>query len=294
MPPAYSPYQDSNGPLLRGDPLLDRPGPGGPGWLFGAELDILAPHIKNHLSQSVSFDGFTPDTVHLPTAPLDWAGVPKFELGYRFDEGWGAFLLSYRFLITEGTAILPGFDLDGSDVPLRSRLNMNVVDLDYVSRELNIGSRWEMQWRVGVRLANVFFDSQAEGYFLEQKTSNYFFGAGPHAGLDLVRPLDFGGLSLFGRLELAAPIGQVHQAFEEAFVAQDGSIVGGATDVRSTQAVPTLGLQLGLSWAPRWRNHLCCYTFGYTFEEWWNLGDVAGSSASLTTQGFFFRGEFNF
>src|SRR5262249_1689319 len=47
-PPLVAPYQDNIGPLLRGDPLLDRP-QAAPGLFAGLELDVLAPHIRNRL-----------------------------------------------------------------------------------------------------------------------------------------------------------------------------------------------------------------------------------------------------
>src|SRR5439155_9662387 len=135
---------------------------------------------------------FEPDLIQLPTAELDWAGSPRFELGYRLAECFGAFSVAYRFFSTEGEAALPNFDLDGG--LLRSRLDVNVVDLDYSSRELSLGPNWDMQWRVGVRFGDVFFDSHAESLFFEQRASNNFFGAGPHVGLHLGRPLGLPGM----------------------------------------------------------------------------------------------------
>src|SRR5438132_9013132 len=42
-----APYQDYNGPLLRRDPLLDRPHAPEPGWFAAIELNVVAPQIKN-------------------------------------------------------------------------------------------------------------------------------------------------------------------------------------------------------------------------------------------------------
>ena len=73
-----------------------------------------------------------------------------------------------------------------------------------------------------------------------------------------------------------------------------GAMIGGATNVHHTQAVPTLGFEAGLSWTPSpawgWRR----FTFCYVFEHWWDLGNAAGSRAELTAQGIFFRGEFGY
>jgi hypothetical protein len=180
MPPPYVPYSDRNGLSLRGDPLLE--GPAAPGWFFGLELDLVVPHITNGLNAVVTVPGFQPDLVAIGGAPLDWTGSPKFDLGYRFGEGLGEAVLSYRLLATDGRAILPGWDLDGSDAPLKTDLEMNVVDLDYVSRDFAPGGICDLRWRAGVRLASIHFDSRAEGFFLEQQASDNFFGAGPHVG----------------------------------------------------------------------------------------------------------------
>src|SRR6516225_1819355 len=52
-PPACAPYEDCNGPLLRCDPLLDRPDAPPPGWFSAFEADIVAPHVKNRLTNPV-------------------------------------------------------------------------------------------------------------------------------------------------------------------------------------------------------------------------------------------------
>jgi major outer membrane protein len=285
MPPPYNPYPA---------PVLEQPIRAEPGWYFGAELDILGPHISNRLNANVAATGFEPNLVAIGGAPLDWTGSPKFDLGYRFADGLGAVELSYRFIVTDGNVLLLGWDLDGSDAPMRSRLDMNLIDLDYVSRDISLARICDLRWRAGVRLASIYFDSQAEGFFIEQQVSNDFFGAGPHVGLDLWRRLGDTQLSLFGRVDSSVPIGQIHQSFSETFITQDGTLAGGATDIKETQAVPTLGIQFGLAWTPVWHGCISRYTLGYAFEQWWAVGDVGNSRANITTQGLFFRGEFNF
>jgi hypothetical protein len=52
-------------------------------------------------------------------------------------------------------------------------------------------------------------------------------------------------------------------------------------------------VEAGLRWTPRNSQHLR-FTFGYQFEYWWSLGQLADSRAELADQGFFFRSEFNF
>lgn len=286
-PPPPPVYRD---PLPTHDALLDPPS-APPGWFGAVELGILKPHVKNRLIADVSFGDAGIDTVHLPGASLDWVVAPHFELGYRLADGFGELLLSYRYLTSEGHADVVNFDTLGDGV-LRSRLDLNVFDFDYASREIALGARWDMKWRVGVRLADVFFDSRAVGQFLGQRTSNHFIGAGPHAGLDLRYHFSLPGLALFARLEGALPIGRIHQGFEETFVFDDGSASGSATSQGGTQAVPTLNVRVGLGWQPpgtRLR-----FDVGYQYEQWWYLGHVGDSRGELFDQGAFFRGEFSF
>src|SRR5438874_2062419 len=83
-----------------------------------------------------------------------WTGAPKLTLGYRLPESLGEFSLAYRFLGSEGRALLPGFDFDGSAAPLLSRLDTHVVDLDYATRDFVLGStHWDVKGTVGARLA---------------------------------------------------------------------------------------------------------------------------------------------
>jgi hypothetical protein len=280
--------------LLKGDPLLDRPESPPPGWFAAVEFDIVGVHIKNRLQAQVTIDGFSPDTVHLPTAELDWTGSPRIELGYRLSQGCGEFLIAYQGLQVEGSATAVGFDLDGSDGILHSSLELHAVDFDYSSREYSLSPHWDMKWKVGARLATLFFDSQATGVFFEQRTSNYFVGAGPHVGLDLWRSFDWQGLAFFTRIEGASLIGRIGQSFEEVAVANDGSLLGAATRQEASQVVPVLRLQVGLSYSPCWWGHWSRYALGYEFEQWWYIGQVQNSSAELTVQGIFLRGEFAF
>ena len=67
---------------------------------------------------------------------------------------------------------------------LRSRLNLNVLDLDYSNREtsLNLGPLWDMKWRVGVRLSSIYYDAKAGNPVVAQRTANDFRGGGPQSG----------------------------------------------------------------------------------------------------------------
>jgi hypothetical protein len=233
------------------------------------------------------------DVVHVPNADLDWVGSPRIEVGYRLPEGYGEFLASFRSMVSEGTAVLPAFDVLGSGF-LRSRLNTNVLDLDYRSRELTPLPCWDLRWQAGIRIAALYFDSRATGLFLEQRTSNNFVGAGPHGGVEVARTLPLPGLALFGRLDGAVVVAGVEQDFEETQTFGPGVVLGGATHLRRTVVSPVLSFQTGVSWTPPGNAHWLRFAFGYQFEHWWGIGDVGGSRADLTVQGLFFRGEFDF
>jgi hypothetical protein len=294
-PPACAPYEDCNGPLLIGDPLLDhRNCAPPPGWFTSAEVDVVAPHVKNRLVAPVNLAGAQIDNIHLPTATLHWAGEPQFDLGYRFAEGFGEFLLTYRWLASSGSATISNFDLLG-DGYLKSRLDVNVLDLDYASREFSLGPCWDMKWKVGVRLGNVFFDSHVGGNLIDWRTSNHFVGVGPNAGLELARVIPGTTVAVFGRLEAAGLWGHISQSFGESVVLEGTPILGGATHNSGTQAVLMGRLEAGVSWVPGFSEdrHFRFQT-GYVIEQWWDVGQLQDSRAELTTQGVFLRFEWNY
>jgi hypothetical protein len=308
VPPPCAPYEDCNGRLLVGDPLLDRPEFPPPGWFAGLELSFVKPHVRNDLVQDVKIDGFEPVSVQLPSAPLDWTVAPRFEVGYRFPQGFGEVLFAYRFLTTSSTATLLDFEAVGLDALLKSRLSLNVFDLDYGSREYSLGKRWDMKWQIGARLGTAFFDSRATGTFVEQRVNNNFVGAGPHAGLSLWRCLRIPGLALFGKIEGSTLLGRIHQNFEEVVLDEpilmsyptqpsnsaQAAPIGGATLDRGSQLIPVLRLQAGLAWTPTLDQHFLRFTLGYEFERWWFIGRVQDSSADLVLNGFFLRAEYRY
>jgi hypothetical protein len=280
-----NPHEDNNGPLLKGDPLLDDPPWAPPGWFASLETTFVATHIENRLAATVSNGDF----IHLPTAEQAWTVSPRFEIGYRFAEGAGELLLAYKFLITAGSQPVPGFDAAGNTGDLHSHLNINAWDFDYGSREYSLLPNCDMKWRIGVRLAAVFFDSTATSPLLEQREVNNFVGAGPHWGLDLRHAVKGTGFELFGRIENAWLIGDTDQSFEEIPVGG----VGGANRSLSPLVVPWLGVEAGLGWSPPGNEHLY-FAGGYTLEYWWNLADVAGTpgpTALICNQGVFVRME---
>jgi hypothetical protein len=290
-PPGPLPLEDRNDGILKGDPLLEGPPPTTPGWFAVLELMPLWTHVQNQLSQTVTAGGQN-DVVSLPSAALDVTVSPRLTMGYTFPQGSGALLLSYRFVTTSGTESLTGFGPLGDTAELHSRFDLHVLDLDYASRELSLGPRWDFRWLAGVRLANLFFDSQATDGLVTQHESNYVPGVGPLAGLELGWHLqEQWGLSLFSRLETSFLAGRIRQRFEE-------SVPGGVGESapNQVQGMPTLGMEVGLSWRPP---ALAAFqlTAGYTWERWWNVGAVGtipGSAAEVTLQGLFLRAAWNY
>jgi hypothetical protein len=292
-PPACAPYEDKNGPLLKGHPLLDEPSFAPPGWFGAVEVDVVGPHIKNRLVSTFPVVPGGVEQVHLPTAALDWTGAPRFELGYRLAQGAGEVLLAYRFVVTAGSETLPGFGPGGEAGALHSRLDVQVLDLDYGGREYSLLPRWDMKWLAGFRLGNVFFDSRAAGPLLVEHTSNTYYGGGPHVRLDLWRHPGPAGLALFGRLDLAYLLfGEVRQHFEEA-VTGPGAPAGGELRETHNQPAPVVGVQAGVDWRVTGNPQLS-FAAGYTFERWFVIGDVQQSHGDLTIQGVFLRGEYQY
>jgi Legionella pneumophila major outer membrane protein precursor len=270
------------------DPLLDRPPVPTPGLFTGVELDVVKPRIINRLSAPVTAGGIT-DTLDLPPGCLGVTVSPRFTVGYRLPNGFGEFLLSYRFLDAAGRDTLD--DLmgpSGATPTSRTRLDMHVVDLAYGSEEYSLGPKWGMRWEIGTRLGTVFYDTRIGDGTLALRTSNFFVGAGPEAGLSLTRSLGWGGLGLYGSVNGSVLIGQVNQHF----VVDLGPDGAGETVQRGTQAVPSVAAQAGLSWAPassRIRMNL-----GYQFEQYFDVGSLHDSRGDVQTNGFFVTGQFNF
>lgn len=284
------------------DPLLDLPQLPALGWFAGAEASLVGAHVKNELKNNVPFAGRV-DQVALQSAPLDWTVSPRFEVGYRLPSGFGEISMSYLFLATQGAdaAVLPL-----GPASLASRLDINQFDFDYASRDLCWGDNWLMKWRFGGRLEFIYFDSQAYQSFagpgvaqfvLGQRTTNYYAGFGPHAGLELTRRLQGTGLSLVGRTDLAILLGRVHQGFQEAtsVPAPNSPFSTSELHVSGSQAVPMLTAEAGVGWQPP------AYPFiqffcGYHFDYWWNAGRLSTSPSrgEVTDEGVTLRAEFVF
>jgi hypothetical protein len=302
-PPACAPFEDSNGNLLAGDPLLD--GPGGAanlGWGGSIGIDLVKPVVQSRVNSEVQLGTFVHNTVPpvggprvvpvvLPFTSLAWNVIPRFELGYRFGQGAGEVLLSYRFLTSSGSDAIAQFDAAGAGT-LASRVNLNIIDIDYASHEFAYGPLWDLKWRAGVRIANIYTETRAAGAVVQERATDAFTGAGPHLGLDVRRKLPVQGLSLYGRADTAFPIGPNTQMFQETQAGPAGGT--GFTQLRSPTPTTSLGFQLGLNY---YLTEQLTMTAGYSFEHFWDLAtfyNTADRSVSIGLQGAFFRAEWKY
>ncbi|MFZ1932185.1 MAG: Lpg1974 family pore-forming outer membrane protein [Thermoguttaceae bacterium] len=300
--PAESVYgcPQLEGRYFEKDPLLDPAELPHPGWLFDVELGIVGSHVVNHLGENV------PGVAAVPMATLNYAVSPCFELGYRLPSGFGEVDVAYRFLRTEGS----GSTTDPIAAPdataaLNSHLSINVGDLDYASHETSLGTNWGMKWRIGLRYADVLFDSQADeplaaaaahsGIF-SRSIRNNFWGIGPHATLELNRRQNPWGLGWVGRLDSGLLFGKVHQRSAEVSTADVSTV----TDFENPQQVPMLSGFLGLDWRPQCRPNLNIL-LGYTAEYWWNVGRLSDpdiyngqSAGEVGSHGALLRLEYNY
>jgi hypothetical protein len=232
--------------------------------------------------------------VDVPASGLDWTGSPRFDLGYRFPNGIGSVVASYYNVTSQGSDSIPSFDPAGGAF-LQSRLNMNVLDLDYLSANLCFAPLWDLQWRLGLRAAFIYTDTQATGAIFNATSSDNFVGAGPHFGVEIRRGLEFlPGLAVFGKLEGAVVIGQTSEHFQLSENLGGGATAFGANRITTDRSVPVLAFRTGISYTPANYAPWIRFAFGYEVEEWWGMGNTAGNHLDLNVQGLFFRGEFRF
>ncbi len=276
--------EDRNDSVLVGNPFLDSPR-NNLGWFATVDINAETAHVHNELTAPVTA-GTTTSTVSLPSSPLNWTVSPRFEVGYRFGEAGGEVLVSYRFLTTSGSQSTPDFGTVGNMGLLRSQFSMNVIDLDYACQEIALQPWADMKWRVGVRTANLLLASQETSPLLQQRESNYVFGAGPHVALDLWIPAE-ARWAVFFKVDGAGVFGRVQQDFDETL---PGGITG-STRQDALMATTMLNVQAGVAWTPHenWR-----VSAGYTYEHWWDATFVNNSRGDVWTQGIFFRTEWRY
>jgi hypothetical protein len=295
--PAAPPYSCAPlpGPYFEQDPLWDPPSLPQPGWFADVEATILKPNLQNHLS-GVNDTPSLP--VQLPSAGLDWTVAPYVQVGYRLPSAFGAIALAYRGFGSQGHSTIA--DTDGP-ASLHSRLDMNQVDLDYLSREISIRPQWEMNWHVGLRLTYLYFDSRADesaadaaagSGIVEQRETNSYWGIGAHAGVELARHFDDTGLSFVTSVDGITLLGRIRQGFFETDTA--GATV--SSENSGSQEVPIVDLKAGLSWQPPQSPQWTVFV-GYEFEYWWNVGRLSNtpdSRGEMKDQGIMLRAAYNF
>jgi hypothetical protein len=307
-PPAQPKTAAPSSPSVSGDPAA----PAAPAWgpsldwsphkphlevepdcFVNADIALVFPHLGSLLTGPVILENGTVTTVALRNARLDATVSPRFQLGaLRFGPGYGEVAVGYHFLATEGTAQIPAFDASGA-ATVRSRLNLQTFDLDYLRNDCPLWWDAALSWYVGARLQIVFFDTQAQSAATYQQARNYFFGAGFHGGFTVTRPVSE-GWQLFGRFDagLLGGYNTVQNFVVRTTDPQNGTLAGEGNQEQS-QFAPSLTAQAGLSWTPAGMPRLCVWG-GYQFEQWYNLGRVKDSRGDLSTHGLFLSGEWNF
>ena len=264
------------------------------------EVFLLFPSVRQNLNAVVNVGTLYSTTAQLPSAPLHFTAAPTFNLRFNFRD-LGEFGASYRLLASQGDATVSGIDPAGP-VALRSRLDMQVLDLNYyatgdagiwwggpfsqLDNESWRPARWSVNWDVGARMASIYFDSRALGSTIDRHISNFYFGGGPRVGLTLTRMLGDTNLALYGRVDTSAVMGAIQQQFSELAMAGGSPLAFGYTLQRQGQAVPMLSAQIGLAIPSSRFGH---WEFGYQYEQWWLVGDIGSSTASVLTQGLFAR-----
>ena len=323
LPPLPN-YAAIDGPIS--SPWLDRPDAAPPGFVCNVESSIVFPRFHSLLqggqitlaqtsgvapNSAVGLppgDGLpiTGDIVNFPFHRLNITVTPRIELGYRFPEGFGEVRLGYRFMDSSGSDSV--FVNQLGFAAQRNRLDVQFIDLDYATREFALPAGWELRPAVGVRYATAFLDSRV-AFRNPVPIQEVPFGTAPftrltqyeavssrwigaHAVMEIGRKLGVSGWTFFGRAEGSGLYGRTHQTFTETFVEAPGF-----TGIRVTNGVgaPIVAAQAGFSHdVPRW-NH-SRFLIGYQYEAWWQFGrgNNDQSFGTLTDQGLFLRGEFNF
>lgn len=269
----------------------------GPGWFVNLEVGLVKPHIDSKISSVTPLRESFTDPVQLPFAALHWTASPRVEIGYRLEEGRGGLRAGYRSIVAEGSEMLPQFDPQGLGF-LKCRLNVNVIDLDYVSGEwlVNYGPDLlrDLRWAFGVRLLSAYLDSRDHvNSILDQRESSSFVGAGPRTQVEWSHALSASPLYLHVKVEASGVLGGTRQNFAE--IRLDGETPLGAARRIGPQGdgVGILGTEAGLSWIPN-HNDFFRLVAGYQFERFWNLGRTDDSNADLTIQGIFWRAELSY
>lgn len=272
------------------------------GWYADFDIGILKPHLDTHLSTPAGINGPTGAPITLGAASLDWTGVPEFSVGYRFGQGSGELRLSYRLIDSSGTETLPSSDLLGNGAQLHTSLNVQTLNLDYISPEyLSEGkdiSRWffrDLRAGVGLQAAAAYFDTRASGFPLtDTHISSAFGGIGPRMFVELHQDLGRPDFQFYTRVSGSGLLGPILQEFDQTSMAGGVSNFAGYDTHNKNIGMAIFQFESGLSWEPEVFNRRFRFTAAYSWERWWNFGRTDSSDAELTLQGAVLRMEFRY
>ncbi len=272
--------------------ILERPGVP-VGWYAAVEVTAANPRVSNRQQSDNLLSGSFASPVSVPSSPLGWTAMPMLTVGYRRAEGVGDLSVSYRYLYSQGNSSIPS--IGGGSGTGSSRLQMNVVDLDYSLADLFPNDLWLVPRQIrltgGVRVAGIDNKSSASGgTILGQSASNTFVGAGPRVAIESMYPISSSHWAVFSRLDAAGVIGVDRQTFSQS----TGGVSASATSSPSTIGVPVVGVRTGVNWLPEWGSGNVKMSAGYQWERWFDLGTSTSSFNELTIQGPFLRGEVAF
>ncbi len=268
--------------------LTDPPLPWRMPWTISADLGVGDGGMYGTLAPPPGFHPTRRAVFPLPSARLDGFVNPRITLGYDLAPLVpGTLAVTWDAFFAEGDDLLigpppPGHAFPTVDALLRSRADVNLVDLTYSavlwSGVRNDGPGATLAVKVGGRLGGFYTDDRAEGYGYGQWVSNWFFGAGPLVGLRGELPF---GLSIAGRrpvlfagVDGGVLFGRDHQTFREADLFarrayREACMCG-------DRSVPFLSAEAGVATRPgpddRWRSR-----FGVRFTQFWGVGDLGPS-----------------
>jgi hypothetical protein len=214
-----------------------------PAWFAGVEVGLF-----HALTPVGTF--FTAENVK-----MDFTVEPRVEVGYRFDDG-SAFRIDYRTISSSGTGkvLYPG---NGATAP-HLRLEVNSVDLDYVSGMVPGLLHEHVSFEAGLRVASKLLDSQGSDPYEQYSSRSLLVGAGPQFGVTSALPIEGSGFALFGRLDAALVFGGQQERESTAqlpspYYPSAPPYVYSRWDARAVGDATT---QFGVSWAGSVGPHL--------------------------------------
>jgi len=208
--------------------------------------------------------------------------------------------LAYGFEVTSGSN---SFVSDQGSLAQHGRLDVNIAEFDYVSREFSLGPHWELRWGVGAQAMSFFFDSAVNflnpgtdpGAVLTQTETSSTVQYGGHALLDLSWRTPVPGLAVVGRVKFADSFGRISQTGIEQLVSPsgDGTVALFRSTVVGSVGVPSASGMFGLSYtAPGW-NH-SRFLLGYEHDVFFQIGRFNTGRGQLDNDALFLRAELNF